>query len=171
MNTSSLPSGILSTMLKWLFLGLCAHAYSIISNHEAQLIVKSINSLRKEINTGEMLQISWNSSLQEALNMYTKSINPHSYFNRSINPYTGNFTYNILTLMENPYFINFKNSGWRGLFHDTCRNSNKGVLRIIRLRIRQKNCFDYSLCNPNIFTNYETCTKLSVSQFRKNSTT
>ena len=146
-----------------------SYAYTSISVHEVKLIVNSINSVRKEIDTGGMLQVSWNSSLQDALNTYVTTINPYSLFNLSINPYTGNFTYNILTLMENPNFVQFKNSGWRGLFHDTCQNSELSVLRIIHLRIRQQSCFNYSACNSSVFTNYETCTKLKTSQFRKNS--
>jgi hypothetical protein len=83
---------------------------------------------------------------------YTKSEN-YSYHYKLLN---GSRRWNGDFILEYPEFSEYKKDGWQWMFRD---RTFRTVSYIIGMRIRQKSCFDWKMCNRNLFFDYITCLK------------
>ena len=102
-------------------------SYTEISPYETNEITSTINEARREVPATYELEVSWNTTMQAKLTDFTASINPYWYFNESINPLTGNLSYNVINLINFPEFAKYKDDGWRFMLHDTCQNTANAV--------------------------------------------
>lgn len=122
---------------------------------EIHAIVADINNARRNTNprAANMRMVQWNDALYTELQKFVAENGPEWFWE-----YNEQTTYfNGFTLMSlQPFNTEFP--GFNLMFKDATQSKLKNaVLNIIKFRINQKPCIEYSQCSTTEFTDYETC--------------
>jgi hypothetical protein len=146
------------------------HDYETISAAEKSAIVDSFNNARASTNpiAADMQAVTWGNEMQVALNNFTANTPPAFFFEDTLGysyvvpilnrtqSYNGQFILNM------EQFKALREAGWKFLFHDTDAPSDMDIEKIIKFRIDQKKCFNYTKCDQNQFTDYVSCAQYPI---------
>jgi len=120
---------------------------------------KILESINKQRYIHSERPITYNYTLQNALVKFNQSIDwyytnsnytYHYPFIKIARKWNGDFIMNL------PQFTKFRDDGWQWLFRD---RTFETVDYIIKFRIRQSSCFEWSKCSRTTFYDYMTCLK------------
>lgn len=155
-------SGAQMQIGKWLvtLLGFrAATSMPEIKQPEKNKIINAINALRLNVTPSMKTPtpIAWDYKLERAVKsalpenrteLFVNSLQYHNTVDFKVD-------FNLMFLTRQPKFKDYPNVNY--VFHDTCNNKVDDVLKIFQYRIGQQNCMDFKKCNPNVFTNFQTC--------------
>jgi hypothetical protein len=122
--------------------------------------VALIDHARRSTNpsAANMLHTYWDPALESELVNFAEHVDPNWFFERC--DLTGpkrnsNSSFCGFNLMKMAPF-NTKFPGYDFVIHDTFVRPQK-LLFILNFRLNQAHCINYNKCNPNIFSNFESC--------------
>ena len=121
-------------------------------------VIKQINKDRREY---DLPKIEYNWTLHDYLKKY-KDQGEWMYADSNVS--TVNFVYKNQTRYSNINGVHI-NDGFKYFYRDTYKDS---VLKIIKFRSNQKDCFDINLCSNETYNKYVSCmTKLQLVNSKK----
>ncbi len=120
--------------------------------------VKLIKFINNERSKYSISPITYNYSLHDELLEFNKTVGQDWFYNKSNYSYIVK-EYNRVQDLNCQFLMldnKFKDSGFVYMFRDTFKTN---VLSIFKYRIKQKNCFNWKLCNKTKFNDFVSCLK------------
>jgi len=136
-----------------------------IKYKEKMQIIKAVNEGRRHVKAPaqNMKSITWDYELENDIRAF--NVSP-SWFYENSTKYSDNqdihYDFNLRFLMKEPEFKKYDDRNYSYIFHDTCNNGAGNVLGIFKFRLRQKDCFKYSKCSQDTFTNFQSCSSVPI---------